>query len=399
MSNLTLDRPDVIKEESKPELTFKEVKDSLFKFLMLADIPFVDAERLTLASEYKSKSTEDTFLIRSGLYYTTTCKLKDLTVDGQSVHIIIIPDSYESLEYRQRNKIMALKKQHHIVIFDIADYKAIGLDISGKEWLKPLTKSMLKLWAKKLFEKISKLGKNVKSKYTLNDVYKNIEANTAAQENKISRINSLEKENLALKQQLRSLLIKEHFSIKESNAVILESLSSINKMATLWIESIVNLILIDILEQVDLRQNKYKDLFRLKNGKIQTSNKDMLCEFLQSELSRRRPNLSVSYLGHGILLIKDSKTFEKLVLNITTTTANINPVVTLSKDLVSKLPSGLIYNLVLQFSNTQSKISRMIGDIILVSNYGELFKYDLNHRLQVYDSKVNKKYSLWTIEV
>ena len=57
-SFLSVDRPDIAKE-SKACLTFKEVRDSLFKFLMQAGIPFSGHEYLPIYTEHKIHLRKD----------------------------------------------------------------------------------------------------------------------------------------------------------------------------------------------------------------------------------------------------------------------------------------------------------------------------------------------------
>lgn len=390
----TADRPDVSRKESKPKLTFKEVKDCLFKFLMQAGVKFTDPEILTISAPYKPTEEEEFNLERG--YYTSCCRLMNIKVDKKPVHIIVLSEKYDELENRQKNKILFLKKTHKIVIFDAKDWKDIGLNISDREWLSPLTKGQMKTWARKLFNKIGDLGK-VESDLTLNDLYEAIEKNTSPQLSRVSRINALEKEVLILKQSLRKKTISDSFVLKESHDRIIELLSLINEANSVWIEETVSFITQDILSSIDLRQNKYKDSFRLKNGKINPADKDKLTGLITLELERRKPNLSVTNLGYGLLEIQNKKTFQVVTVAIVPSVTSKIGVIELKPEAVKQLKTPLVFTLGLHFNQSNYKIDNITGDVIAVSHCANFFKYDKDYRLPVFDSTQHKNYSLWTI--
>lgn len=397
-SSISIDRPDSIKRGFKSALSFKEVKDCIFKFLMQSELSFTEGEKLSIPVEMRSKRTDDTILLQNSNYYTSTCRLNDIKIDNRNLYLLVVPTEYGRMESRQRNKIVALRCHYNIIIFDQADWEDVGLDISDKQWLKPLTRVMLRSLAKKLFEKIKELEGTITSKVTLNDVYKNIDTNTSTQSNQSSLINNLKDEVLGLKKRLRVYKIKENFKVSKNQENIVKELMLVSPLSVRWVEDTINNILNEVLRKIDLRQNLYKDLFRLKNGKVLVSNKDKLCEYITSILIKKRPNLDTQYLGNGFIEIQSKKTLQSLTLYMFPTTTEKIPVFEFSGEVIKKLKNRLVFTLVLNFLGTTSKVSRILGEIILLSHYEGTFKYSKEYRLRVFDSKVNNEYSLWTID-
>lgn len=390
----TVYRPDIVKSEGKPTLSFKEVKESLIKFLMRAGIPFADSQSLPILNSYKSKVTEEQFEINNGSY-PVSCKLLDISVDGKPVYIVVLPKSYMDLDNRQKNKLTLVRQRYKIVIFEESDWKQIGLDISEKEWLKPLSKATMKAWSRKLFEKISELGESVDSKYNLNDLYSRIEINTSKDETITSRINKLRQENLKLKRNLYLKHIEDNFKVVEDQLSVLDELTFLSQDSAEFIEQTIDTSIEDILTRIDPKKSKYKDYFRLDSGKIDYTNKDKLCEFVTTELSKIKPSLELTNHGYGIIEVRNKKTFQVVTLCLAPTKTKNIPSIKIPEQTVKKLKNNLVYNLVLQFNKNTSKIDRIIGDVTLLTNYSNLFSFEPSRRLRVYDSKVVELYSLW----
>jgi hypothetical protein len=331
-SPASVDRPDVTKSAAKPELSFKEVKDSLFKFLMQAGVPFSEAEKLPIKTTLVKKEKTDNFVwkfdsrgrrysareeiehefnLENHTFYKITCKLKDLTVNNLPVYVVTIPTKFEDMEQWKKNKIITIKKQHNIIIFDEYDWAKLNLDISDKNWLAPLTKGVLKSWARILFKKISQLGGEVSSKYNLNDLFSNIERNTKTTKNN----QSSEQLYLDRIQQLRLKLIEQelkyssNFSLQPTHKKILSSFTELDLSSLLWIEDTLDLV-VDCISQVNLRQSKYKEHFRQANGKISPANSEVFASVVYDLLGKARRSLFIQNLGYGVLKIQNKTTFQ-----------------------------------------------------------------------------------------
>lgn len=390
-----VERPDVVKDGSKPSITFKETRDCLFKFFILSGIPFVESEKLVMPA--KMDKDDPDFVLNEGIFYRPTAKLSGIEINKKPIYIFIVPEDYDKLDERVRKKLILFGSSNNIIIFDKYDCKTIGLDISGtKSWHRPLTKTILKVWAKKLFQKIYELRGEVRSKYTLNDIYNNIEMYTNSETNQASLINLMKEQTSGLKKKLRLAAIKENFQVTESHSCILDEFNSLGNLSCQFIEELVSFIITDIVEYIDLRQTKYKDAFRLKNGTISISSKDSLGTLIQKELTKKRPNLSVSYLGHGLLEVKNQKTFQVVTLYLQPALTSKRGKIKIPKTTITSLNSRLVFTILLQFNSTTSKLNRVLGELLLISNYKELFTYDASHRLQIYDSYIDKNYSLWS---
>lgn len=393
-----IERPDVVKNEAKPSITFKETRDSLFKFLILSGIPFIESDKLTLPAKDLGDETE--VILNQGIFYRPTAKLIGIEVNKKPIYLFIVPEDYDKLDQRIRKKLILFGSQHNIVIFDKYDCKSVGLDVSGtKPWHKPLTKTILRGWAKKLFQKIGELKGEVTSKYNLNDIYSNIDLHCSSQSSKTSLINTMRDEVSILRKKLRLASIKEYFEVKPSHLGILNEMENINNLSSVFIEELVSFILSDIVQYIDLRQTKYKDIFRQKNGSIVITNKDTFGSFIQRELSKKRPNLEVSYLGHGLLEIKNDKTFQVVTLYINPSLSPKKTKIKLPKTIIPNIKTRLVFGLLLHFNESISKINKVIGEVLLISNYKDLLEYDSDCKLQLYDSSINEKYTLWSADL
>lgn len=392
----TVDRPDIAKTDSKPELTFKEVKDSLFKFLMQAGIEFSDPERISLKTSVTDATTGEVINVDS-IQYTTTCRLLDVFVDDKPVYVVVLPADYMDLTKRHRNKLSGLKKQYKIVTFDSQDLHKIRLDISGKQWLKPLTKRMLKAWAKQLYNKISSLKGTVTSKKSLNDIYETIERNTTGQTKKKSLISNLEAENIDLRTRLRSRTIGDCFQLEEEHQKIIDSLVCINDSSTEWIEKLISFILEEIVLTLDIKNKDHKEFFCGNSKGVSFVNKNKVCEYVVRELKRKKQNLNVTDLGYGMLQVQNIKTFQVVTLLFNPTKSKKNNAICVNNNLVTKVDGPLVHALTLHFTTQQSKIYRIVGEVLLLTNYTGSFNFTKKFRLPVYDSKLHKyQYKLWS---
>jgi hypothetical protein len=238
----TLDRPDIAKRSHKQQLSFKEVRDCLFKFLMQAGIPFTGPQVLTIESQFEAKSGEIVTITKHNSY-TVNCKLKGITIDGEPVYVVVLPYKFVELEARQRAKLQMLFEQYKVIMFDEKDWKGFGLDISDKKWLKPLTKRILKAWARKLFSKFNKVGEDVNSKFALSEVLESIDKKTSKTSHR-SSIDQLKKENFKLKSAFRYHLFQEEFGeeVLDSHAPIVDELTNLSDDFLKELEGLVRFI-------------------------------------------------------------------------------------------------------------------------------------------------------------
>jgi len=393
---ILVERPDLFRQEAKPSITFKETRDSLFKFFMLAGIPFIEGEKLKMPSGTFSVQDQE-ILLHDAIWYKPTARLLDIEVDGKAIYVFIVPEDYNNLDQRVRKKLIAFGQGQNLIVFDRYDCKTIGLDISGsKQWLKPLSKPILKIWAKKLFQKISDLKGDVTSSFNLNDLYEQIELHTSSQSSQTSLINAMRQESIALKTKLKKLTIKECFTVTDSHDSIIENLGALPESSSLFIEELVAKVINQVVKSIDLRQDYFKDLFRLKNGKIDLTNKDVFCSFIESQLSKKIYNLEVKCLGHGFLEITNLKSLQTLTLFINPSYSSRRPVVSVPESVSSKLKNLTVFSLLLQFKANSSNLIKTLGEVfILDSVHAYSRKYECTSRMQVYDSTLNSNYSLW----
>lgn len=436
---IPVDRPDVAKQ-SKPSLSFKEVRDCLFKFLMQAGIPFSGSSFISICTEHKLKvkSTENPYdklapgmelvekyngrskeehreyvegliiqynmgvsdisykelqreinrkpeyfytLCQNG--YSTTCKLENIDVDGEPVYVVVLEKAFRDLDDRKRKRLTYLMKQYNIIIFDEQDWRGIGLDISDKKWLKALTKKMLKAWAKKLFKKLQYLDGEINSSFTLNDVFTNLDKKVATKADASAVLDRLKRENLQLKVSCNKLELSKKFIVTDSHTKIIRKLVSVDRKSVKSIEDTMQFIINEI-NKINLRYSTYKAIFRTGSGKINISNSDRLAEFIGTELETRKKALLVDNLGKGVLLIRNTKTLQSIVvwLSIGKTAAKSFK---LSNEIISTIGDCLVFHLH-SLVGAKNKVTSMSGNVILSKHYkeGSKYSYPRDYRLPIY---------------
>lgn len=389
MANLVnVDSPDIVKSQYKACLSFKEVKDALFKFLQQADIPFSEGERLRLNTQFNLKKFSINLSTQA---YSVDCKLNDITVDGQPIYIVVTSIPYENLNNGHRNRLIALGQEYKIVIFDETDWREIGLDISDKEWLKPLTAPLMRRWAKKLFKKISELGSSIESSFNLNDIFEAIARNTAD----VSYSSTyLEKENFKLRKELRKEKLSRRFPITPHQDPLIEFLVNTNRSSSLFIQEVVGLVIDPILKSIDLRQSFFRDLLGVDI--TATPDRAKITTYVEQELSKRKQNISVINCGGGVLKIQSKKTFQSLILTLAISTSDKLPTLKIASDVIQE-GSGM-FNLVLFFCKEKRKLNGIRCYVTLKNLCSKKGGFTKEHRLCIYNSKYKEPFKLWLEE-
>lgn len=377
----SIDRPDIVKYcTGRDSLSFKEVKDLLFKFLMQAEVPFVDSEKLYLPGHYDNSKLGVSLTVSNMSYYTATCRLLNLTVDNKPVYIVVLSEPISSINSRQKKKLLALKNNHNIVIFDSDDWKEVGIEISEKPWLKPLSRSILKKWARKLFSSIASFGKEVKSSYTLNDLFKAIDRNTFHQQKKGTILNTLSKENVSLQTKLREHLISNKFPIQEGAKPVITQLCELTNKSSIWVEEVINTVCNNI-SKTKLKESKEKAKFVLQ---------------LQTKLQDIKKDWNIKQISSSILEFQDLRTFQTAYIYIDFVRSGRSPEIRIATGLLKKLNNQLLFSLNLHL-NKDNSLRNFTGEIAIISDLkGE--RIPKERKLQIYDSKIYREYKLWALD-
>lgn len=389
----SVDRPDVAKAESITKLRFDSVKACLFKFLMQSGIDFTEPQKLNLSNTFYSKITGDEVTLNSAAFYTVNCKLEGITIDDRPVYIIILPEEYLNLENRVKNKIIQLKQQHKVIVFDKADWLGLGLEIEDKEYIKPLGKAILKSWARLLFKKMVEIGK-VKADFNLNDLFEKIEFNTSSQVSTQTVISSLKKENQQLKYTLIFKNIEKYFTINKNTELVIDDISTLSQPSVLWIEEIGNEVL-NFIQSLDLKKTEYRDIFRNTQGKILLDDKEKITQYLCKSFKNLRPHIKVDCIGSGLIQFQNNKTLQKVVFCISCTKLKDVYQLKIDKDTLKKIESSLFFHLSLHFGAINNKIDKIKVEGLILSNYIKPFIYDKSVRLPLYDSDRTENFSLY----
>jgi hypothetical protein len=389
-----VDRPDIAKNV-KPALTLKEVNDCVIKFLMLAEIPFSGKETLPLITEfvYRKGTRYSESMSISQNSYTVTCKLTGIKVDGKPVYIVVIPETLTELNNRHRNKLIKLVEQYKIVILDYGDWHSAGLDISDKKWLKPLNRRALKSLARKIFNKIAKLG-DVTSDITLNQVFESINNNTGRK--------SLEKENFNLKCKVRELFIREKFNVEDTHSKVIQAMTRLNSDSLSFIAKTCDDAVGD-LGDVDLKKKRFKDLFRLKNGKVTFLDKELIASYVYSTIDcKKNKNIDIENLGYGVLRIRNKRTFQVVTLAFTCSSSKGARPLALPKGVVDKIRGSLLFNIHVIVPRSGSKVSEVVSYVILADGRKGVkgsYSFTGKDKLPVYHSFRKgglSRYTLWS---
>jgi len=384
-SNLlpSIDRPDIAKTQSKAKLSFKEVKDSIFKFLMQTGIPFTESVRLYIKNEYTLQDS-NTYTNAKGMYYTSTCRLDSIKVAGEPVYVIVVQGDYGDLPYRQRNKLTLLRQHHHIVILDESDCRAVGINVTDRSWLKPLNKRLLKAWSRKLFEKISKLG-NVETNLTLNDLYSRIDFYTAKLKGTDSLLNMLMSERDELRFKLHVKNFELRGPVYPTQLPIIKALSSMPIGSVSWVEDVLHFILVDILFVEDWDRPTYQRLVRSRN-KIDLS--EMICKHVKDVLQLKRPQFSVTNLGKGFLEIRNRKTFQAMTVRLGASFSDKVGSTAVPKSILDRINTPLVSSFNIKAG--PSALDSINTELFLLSNSSSTSRYSAKYRLEVYNEYDNE---------
>ncbi|RKZ94979.1 MAG: hypothetical protein DRQ40_04670 [Gammaproteobacteria bacterium] len=381
---IDIDRPDVIKNESKKSLSFKEVKDSLVKFLMQAEIPFQGAERLPVSIDlvYRELGQKAELSLEHHVSYKATVRLQGVKVNRRPIYVIAVPFELEELTHSERNKILALQSTFNVIVFDERDWTKLGLDISEKNWLSPMTRKVLKSWARILFTKITNLAgpAAVESDFTLNDLFSNIDKNAQSKLKKVSdrRIHDLKTRLLR-----KELELDGYNSLSKPQENLLESLVTLDQSSILWVEEVINSIVAKALLPVNTRKREFKDIFRQNNGKFSLRSPEKFGQIVYDYISTNRKTLSVEILGPGILTIQDKRTFQKITLVLVPTTTKKLPA-TAIKGIKKKAGQGLGFVLELKFVANSCKIEKLNVYAVCLTNksHGALNRLNIQSSLK-----------------
>lgn len=394
-SSLNIDRPDILKKQWSNTLTFKEIKDALFKFLMQSNIRFSSFEKLTFPITVKSKLDGSTFILNNNTYYTATCRLLDITVDNQPVYIIAIPRNELSLDKRQFGKLLYLKQVHKLILFTQEDCKELGIDISDQSWLQSLNKVILKRWARLLFKKISDLGSNIESKYSLNNIYKYIEGNSS---NKVgitlSKITTLKQEGLILKHKLLktrldTLLVKDN-----PPEACLDFLARLDRDSAKYIKEIFQYS-DNLFKQI----YKQKTIFNDKNYTKIGINTENIIKLLSKSLSQGFSyQVQSETLLKNSIKIQDIKTFQTAYLSLNVTKSNKSRGIHFSTPLLKIFKQNKVstfHHWDLKFNKITNKLERFRCYLISTE---DTLKQNKNNKICIYDSNVSKDYNIYLLD-
>lgn len=311
---INVDRPDVLKNAYKEFLSFKEVRDSLVKFLMLSGVPFSTAERLPVPIDFKYKESgqkEKNFVpLDRHVSYKATLRLENLRVEDQKVYVVAVPFKLEDLSHSERNKILLIQRRYKVIVFDERDWIKLGLDISDKQWLKPLTRRTLKSWAKLLFKKISDLDGNIQSNFTLNTLLHNIDRNVSSSGKPIRQQDYV----TTLKSRLmtKELELKGYSKLSKEQSKVLNEIVELEAASVKWVEELANSVIGHCISKVNLSQKVYRELFRQGNGKVNLLNSEAFAQLVYDYVEANRKNLKATVTGSGIVHIQDSRTFQSV---------------------------------------------------------------------------------------
>lgn len=398
---IDVDRPDVLREVSNESLSFKEVRDSLVKFLMVAGVPFSTAKRLSVPINFSYKEPgqveKSKVSLAKHVSYRATLVLEGLTVDGQKVHIVAVPFKLEDLSHSERNKILSIQRMFKVILFDERDWIKLGLDISDKQWLKPLLKGTLKSWARLLFKKISELEGEIQSEYTLNTLLHNIDRNVSRNGKVITRDNYVE--NLKTRLMTKELELRGYSSLSKQQLKVLKEIVGLESASVRWVEDLADSIIRHCITKVDLSQKVYRESFRQKNGKISLANPEAFSQLVYDYISANKHSLKAKVTGSGIVQIQDSRTFQTatFVFKVTTSTRGLGQV-TLDTSNCTSTTHDLGFLLELSAvpkRGSQSNKVKEIGASIFKFQKSKSLKLNKADRLETLSS-IKEGFYLWS---
>lgn len=378
-----VDSPEVIRDNSRFTLSFKEVRDALFKFLMQSEIPFSGAERLPVSIQFSYKEEgskhKNSFELTNHVNYKVACKLKGLTVGGKPVYLIAVPFRFDELSKSEKGKIIALQGSYNIVVFDEYDWQKLGLDISEKQWLRPLNKKILKSWARILFSKISKLDGEVASDYSLNDLFSNIERNVDVTKATKDRSKIQKLTAMVIAREFELLGYKELTPIQEK---VLHNLVALNPVSATWLEEILSTIVTTCLKKVDLRKKIYKSFFMQSNGVVNPINAGKFGKLVYDYIKTNKKSLDVEILDDGILRVQHKKTFQQSIICLAPTTSLRGTIsVDMSKTKRTRQDLGFVFEI--KFPAKKNTVDSVSVYSVLIPKTKKDVKYGRKDRLPI----------------
>lgn len=337
----SVDRPDIAKVSYKPNLTIKEMRDIFFKCLTLSGISFEENQKLFINSYCIDKKKDRLISVRAG-YYNSTCTLSKYTINNKPIHIILLQKELNTINNRQINKILHLKKIYNLVVFDEDDWESLGLKVCSKEWLGALNKITIKSLMKKLYLKIADLNGEVRSELNFNEVMSNIDNNININS---YALENLLQENLTLRRQLKKIEFINKFNITNINNNLIDPIVTYDKQSLICIENILTTIV------KHLYKINYKTLFNNKT----TYNKDILSTYLVNLLNRNKSIFRYNILPNGAIRCQNKNTFQNIYILLSISNSPINSIGI--KKVVEPNSDSLIYHLFVKINKYKHKVS------------------------------------------
>lgn len=384
----SVDRPDIVKEVAKKQLSFKEVKESFFKFLLRANIPFSNEDtRLSIFNTFESRISGASHSVESA-FYTATCRLEGIKVNKAPVYVIVLNTCYRDVPHRQRNKLLTLKKHYNLIIFDKDDWSSFDLKISDIPWLDRISKSTTKRWVKSLFKKITSLGGKVEATYTLNDVYEHLDAVYGY--DKAARLEGLLEENKTLRAELFIALFSGLYEVNKRNIASVKDLADLNEKSLKWVEKTVSL-LISELHSVNFRSKAFQKAIS-RHRLMGAPESENLLAYLTYKMSKH--SLSVTRLAPNIYTLQSLDTFQELTVHFDFLSKESARVISLGKEVSTRL-KGTLISISLTIPKVPSKLGNIGVYLVSKSKVPRKGVVAKDSCVKVYDPEVDKVFNLW----
>lgn len=318
------DRPDLRKAEIVNNISFRDAKKLLYKFLFLCNLPFEPDVKLSYKTMLDIKQGNSSLVLgqiplNNLNSYVVTAQLNSFRVNGDPVYIIMVPTLFGLLSNRHLAKIKILQQHYNIIVFDQADLETVGVNISEDNFIKPLNKESLKKWVNILFSKISDLEGIVTSTTSYGKVIKYIDKPFSNHQN--PRVRYLNRKNKNLEKKLLSSNLPVGKYCNESK--LLSEFVNVPKKTRVW--------WFTLIQKIRNSGSKEKALTILNNTKY-----------------------DIEKLSHGFYKVVDPKTFDYLVISLHNTKVHDLP------HRVRRSPSltGIVINVFLDTTYFSYKISR-----------------------------------------
>jgi len=403
-------RPDIIKDLNyRTKLSSGELKSTFFKFLLQAGVPFtpkqtlgipttVNIDRL-LRKHTKKGDIPNTKVYRNLSKITVACQLDGVLVDEMPVYVELRYKDYAEMGNRERNRLLSIQKKIKLITFFHDDFENVGVRRDDDAaFIPPMSKRVLKRWSNLLFERIRKLeGESITIPYSLLDLKANIDITTASEGNIVQ---SLRDKNSQLRKKIISEHISSNFSLNPSHDKILNELVSINSESLSWIDKVLYNITKKFIFTIDLRTNKFKDIFTQKQGLINPMNKDLLTKYIVDSINKKMSNVYATQAEENIIEICNSTTLQSFFLLLNVTGAKEIRSISLPKLFTKAYGNDLVFTLTTYYDNISkySKPREVAGGVILTDNYNSKNIYTRNYVLTLFKcSREKGKYSDWAV--